>query len=117
MVMLPRTSPFCRSFKITPRSQNAHAYVNAALRGKVKREAGGVSFVGKPSLVFGGISDSFVHASRTEEYLKDKKISDEAVFKGALAALDQEVSPTEAAIYASKEYRKHLTKALFYKVR
>ncbi len=83
----------------------------------MRREpGGGVSFVGKPVLVFGGISDSFLHASRTEDFLRDKTISDESVFKGALRALDQEVSPTDAPIYASVQYRKHLIQALFYKV-
>jgi xanthine dehydrogenase/oxidase len=52
---LPPLSPdvHFRSFKITPRMQNAHAYVNAAFLADVDPATFVVKT--KPSLVFGGI--------------------------------------------------------------
>ncbi len=73
--------------------------------------------VGRPSLVFGGISGSFVHAFKTEEFLKDKSINDDTVFSGALKVLAQEVSPSDNPVDASVSYRKHLTQAIMYKVK
>ncbi len=102
-----------RSFKITPRSQNAHAYVNGAIRGQVSKS--GDTLVGAPSIVFGGIRASFHHAAKTEQFLKDKKLSDKAVVKKAMELLDGEVDPEEGHLHASIAYRKHLTQALLYK--
>ena len=104
-----------RSYKITPRSQNAHAYVNAACL--VKLDPTSFTVLEKPSLVFGGISASFVRAAGTEVLLDGQVLNDQATLDMALVALDSEVVPDEAdPLLASAAYRKHLTQALFYKV-
>ena len=46
-----------RSFKITPRSQNAHAYVNAGFRFKVSKT---FEILEQPSIVIGGINGKLV---------------------------------------------------------
>ena len=64
------------SYKITPRSQNAHAYVNGACLIQVDS-----SFIvqQQPRLVFSGIVTGFNHASETEAYLVGKSLADEAL--------------------------------------
>lgn len=48
-----------RSFKITPRAVNAHAYVNAAFRFQVD-ENDGFLVKSKPLVLYGGINPLFV---------------------------------------------------------
>ena len=95
------------------RSENAHAYVNAACLAKVDS-----SFVvsGKPNLLFGGISDTFFRAKKTEEFLAGKSLKDPATLAGACDLLRSEVKPTMDPVLASPEFRKYLPQALFYKV-
>lgn len=63
-VNLPKLEGYhYRSFKITRRYQNAHAYVNAALVLKVNKKSGTFVVEEKPRLVYGGISASFVRMS------------------------------------------------------
>jgi len=54
------------SYKITPRSENAHAYVNGALLARVDAQ---FKVLERPSIVFGGISAEFIHAVNTEDFL------------------------------------------------
>ncbi|KAK7794360.1 hypothetical protein R5R35_007242 [Gryllus longicercus] len=103
------------SFKIMPRAQNAHAYVNAGFRFKINSQGSGRTLAGKPTVVFGGINPSFLHASKTEEYLKDKNVLDQAVLQGALKQLEGELVPDHVLPDATPEYRKGLAKALLYK--
>ena len=113
MPTLPTTAVFM-SYKITPRSQNAHAYVNAAMQVRVPGNSN--YFVNQaPILVFGGISGSFFRATATENYLNGKNLNDEATLQTALTTLDGEISPVEDPVLASVAYRKHLVKACFYK--
>ncbi|RUS82188.1 hypothetical protein EGW08_010070, partial [Elysia chlorotica] len=72
-VILPKLADnvVYRSFKITPRWQNAHAYVNAAFKIAVKDQ----SIQGKPSVVLGGISADTIHATKTEAFLTNKNLS------------------------------------------
>jgi len=56
-----------RCYKVTPRMQNAKAYVNAAILMPVQQEFGGgltVPFV--PNILIGGIASNFSHARNTE---------------------------------------------------
>ncbi|XP_055877626.1 uncharacterized protein LOC106059685 [Biomphalaria glabrata] len=100
-----------RSFKITPRWQNAHAYVNAAFR----LPAVGLDIKGRPSLVYGGINADTEHALKTEEFLTNKTLSD-AVVQEALNILSSELNPEFDLVLASPKYRKDLSIALLYKV-
>lgn len=71
----------------------------------------------RPTLVFGGISGSFIRASGTEAILEGQSLNDQATLDAAVAVLDSEVVPEEDPILSSVEYRKYLVQALFYKVK
>ena len=107
---------FSRSYKITPRAQNAHAYINAAFLVKAENLGGTFVVQEQPRLVFGGVNAAFTHATQTESMLIGQNLNDNSVLSSALAQLDMEVSPEADPVLASVEYRKHLVKALFYKV-
>ncbi|CAG7720322.1 unnamed protein product [Allacma fusca] len=104
-----------RSFKITKRHQNAHAYVNAAFLIKVD-PAVDFKITEKPSICFGGINPKFVHATRTEESLTGADLADPNALKQAIRTLDEEVEPDHHLPDATPQYRKQLTKSLLYKV-
>jgi len=105
---------FIRTFKIMPRSSNAHAYVNAGFMAEVD-EANNFQLIGKPTLVFGGISATFTHATQTENFLMDRNMNDNAVFQQAVQILQGELEPEYDPVLASPEYRKQLALGLFYK--
>ncbi|KAK3739272.1 hypothetical protein RRG08_050477 [Elysia crispata] len=100
-----------RSFKITPRWQNAHAYINAAFRIPFTAQ----TIQGRPSIVLGGINSKTIHATKTEEFLTNKSLS-LAVVKEAYSILRDELVPTENPLEASPKYRKDLASSLLYKV-
>ncbi len=102
----PNTILFCRS-------ENAHAYVNAACLAKIDPN---FYLTEKPALLFGGISATFFHAEKTEAFLAGKCLNDAKVIADACVILRDEVVPTEDPVLASVEYRKYLPQALFYKV-
>nr|CAH7725832.1 unnamed protein product [Callosobruchus chinensis] len=97
--------------KIMPRAQNAHADVNAGFLFKLSPN----QVVESPRIVFGGISATFVHASKTEELLKGKRLFDNKVLAQAFESLNKEIEPTWELPDATPTYRKHLAIALFYK--
>lgn len=103
-----------RSFKIMKRSQNTPAYGNAAFRIKVDKKKN-YKILERPSLVFGGISSSFVHANETEVYLVNKSILDPETLKTAYKKLFAEIQPDNAPLQGSPQYRKNLAVSLFYK--
>ncbi|XP_076459984.1 uncharacterized protein LOC143293041 [Babylonia areolata] len=100
-----------RSYKITPRSQNAHAYVNAAFRFKVLQDS---KIVDKPSIVIGGINEKITHAVNTEAFLQGKEIK-ESIVKEALSILQRELNPTTDPVLAPADYRRDLAVNLLYK--
>ena len=106
---------FIRTFKIMPRSTNAHAYVNAGFMAEVDQE-NNFLVTGKPSIVFGGISSTFTHAINTENFLMNKNMNDQQMFQQALDILADELDPDNHPVLASPEYRKQLGLSLFYKV-
>ncbi len=53
------TDHVVKSFKIMPRSCNAHAYINAGFCAKISREDV-VQIIGKPTIIYGGIRSSLV---------------------------------------------------------
>lgn len=100
-----------KSFKITPRWQNAHAYINAAF----SIAAEGRDIKGRPSLVYGGINANTEHAIKTELFLTNKTLS-ESVLKETLTILAEELKPAFDQLLASTKYRQELAGNLLYKV-
>ncbi len=94
-----------RSFKVTPRNQNAHAYVTAAFLAKIKSAASDLTVEERPNFVYGGIKGSFVRAANTERFFVGKKLDDKEAFKQGLKQLEDEVHPDEDPRHASVEYR------------
>ncbi|XP_055609369.1 xanthine dehydrogenase/oxidase-like [Uranotaenia lowii] len=114
-VIIPPLNPevyVYRSFKIMPRAQNAHAYVNGAFLIKFNSDK---SVVESISVCFGGINAKFTHAIETEKYLAGKNIFDNATIQAALKTLSNELHPDWVLPDASPEYRKNLAISLFYK--
>jgi xanthine dehydrogenase/oxidase len=110
-----RTKTFLKTYKVMSRSQNAHAYVNAGFRITIDPQTYYVQSSPPPCLVYGGISEDFVHALQTERFLLGKQLNDPTTLVGALNMLSQEISPSEDAVLASAAYRKSLALSLFYK--
>ena len=71
----------------------------------------------KPSLVFGGISPSFIHAKNTEDNLNGKNLKELNTLFEALSYLKNEAVPNNDPVMAAPEYRAHLVQALFYRVK
>lgn len=101
-----------RSYKIMPRAQNAHSYVNAAFLLKFNEQKDAVQ---SATICFGGIDEIFVHAEKLEKYLKGKNIYSNEVLKESCEILKKEVKPDAVLPSASPEYRQHLAISLFYK--
>nr|BAR64767.1 aldehyde oxidase [Ostrinia furnacalis] len=113
-VLLPPLSQCClfKSYKIMPRSQNAHAVVNAGFLFKLKQKS---SIIEKASLVFGSITPKFSHATKTEAVLAGKDLFKNETLQIAVTTLLDEVSPEEMPPEPSAAYRKMLAVTLFYK--
>lgn len=104
-----------RSYKIMPRSSNAHAYVNAGFLALI--DAGdNFRIIAKPRIIFGGINPGFVHAKATEEFLIGRNMNNHDMFMEALSILGEELTPDDEPVLASSLYRKQLAMGLFYKV-
>ena len=103
---------FFQTFKVMPRSQNAHAYVNAAflLNLDTNYKVGS-----SPMIIFGGIDNNFAHASKTEAYLIAKPLNDVNTLKNAFEILSAEINPNPDPVLSSPYYRKSLALSLFYK--
>ncbi|KAJ0176240.1 hypothetical protein K1T71_008414 [Dendrolimus kikuchii] len=112
-VMLPPYSNCSiKTYKIMPRSQNAHAVVNAGFLFKFKPNS---TVLERISIVYGSISPSFIHASKTEELLAGKDPFTDETLEVALKSLSGEIIPEEAPPEPSAAYRKMLALALYYK--
>lgn len=96
-----------------PRSQNAHAIINAGFLFKFKQNE---EVLEKMSIVYGNISPKFIHADKTEQALINKDPFTDDALQIALKTLSSEINPDEASPEPSPEYRKTLALALFYKV-
>uniref|UniRef100_UPI00398ECDFD xanthine dehydrogenase-like isoform X4 n=1 Tax=Pristiophorus japonicus TaxID=55135 RepID=UPI00398ECDFD len=103
------------SYKIMPRMQNAHTYVSAGFRAQI-RVWGKKQLVEYISMVYTGISKTFIHAVATEKYLQGKDITSNVTLQGALTTLCKEIIPdSRDPLLASAAYRKTLALGLFYK--
>ncbi|CAG7828777.1 unnamed protein product [Allacma fusca] len=103
-----------RSYKITKRHQNAHAYVNAGFLFRLD-VANNFRILEKPTIVFGGINPTFSHAVATENFLTGTELGSINTLKAAVAFLQDEINPDYIPPDASAEYRKKLAINLFYK--
>lgn len=114
-IILPAYNPdkfLFRSYKIMPRAQNAHAYVNAAFQIEVNEQKNSIVTA---RLCFGGIDTYFVHAEKTEKFLQEKDPFSNETIQAALKVLKTELNPDWVLPDASPEYRQNLAMALFYK--
>ncbi|XP_063888909.1 uncharacterized protein LOC135115838 isoform X1 [Scylla paramamosain] len=103
-----------RTFKITPRAVNAHAYVNACFRMEVD-PTDNFKVTHKPSILLGGINPNFIHATETENFLMGRRLNDQATVVEAAEILGREVQPDNHPQDASPAYRRSLSQALLYK--
>uniref|UniRef100_A0A6E8VPM8 FAD-binding PCMH-type domain-containing protein n=1 Tax=Anopheles coluzzii TaxID=1518534 RepID=A0A6E8VPM8_ANOCL len=101
-----------RSFKVMPRSQNAHAYVNGAFLTKFAEDSVTVESI---RICFGGINPEFTHATATESFLVGKNLFDAETIQATMNQLSNEIRPDWVLPDASSEYRKNLAMALYYK--
>uniref|UniRef100_A0A182MD19 FAD-binding PCMH-type domain-containing protein n=1 Tax=Anopheles culicifacies TaxID=139723 RepID=A0A182MD19_9DIPT len=101
-----------QSYKVMPRSQNAHAYVNGAFLTKFAEDGVTVESV---TICFGGINPDFTHATATELFLVGKNMFDAETIQATMNQLSNDIRPDWVLPDASAEYRKNLAMALYYK--
>ncbi|XP_061376909.1 uncharacterized protein LOC116770937 [Danaus plexippus] len=99
------------TFKITPRSQNAHALIHAGFLYKVDHN----ERVLESRIVYGGLSPSYTRSWKTERYLIGKQLLRNETLQGALKVLNTELVVTESLPDPSVQYRRQVALALFYK--
>lgn len=112
-VTLPRLDPSVysyRSYKIMPRAQNAHAYVNAGFLIKIEQQK-----VTSARICYGGIHPKFIHATATENEILGKDLYSNETLQATLNSLSSEINPDSVLPDATPAYRKQLALALFYK--
>lgn len=95
-----------------PRSQNAHAHVNAGFLFKFDKK----NLIEKATIVYGAITADFIHATKTEAALVGKDLYTNETLQLALNSLASEINPEEAPAEPTPSYRKMLALTLFYKV-
>ncbi|KAL7051325.1 hypothetical protein ACKWTF_004430 [Chironomus riparius] len=99
-----------RSYKVMPRAQNAHAYVNAAFLLELNKTK-----VISAKICYGGINPTFIHAEKTEKVLIGQDLFKNQTLQQALSNLNDEINPDWLLPDASPEFRKSLALSLFYK--
>uniref|UniRef100_A0A182U7C1 FAD-binding PCMH-type domain-containing protein n=1 Tax=Anopheles melas TaxID=34690 RepID=A0A182U7C1_9DIPT len=99
-----------RTYKVMPRAQNAHAYVNAVFLLQFQD-----SKLRTASICYGGITPGFTHAVQLESFLVGKDIFDGSVLQKALKMLHTTIAPNYVPPDAAPEYRKQLALSLFYR--
>lgn len=102
-----------KSYKIMPRAQNSYSYLNAAFLLKFNDERNQVE---SAKVCYGGVDEFFVHAEKTEKFLKGKNIFKNEILQETLEKLASEIQPDDATLPpAFPDYRKNLAISLFYK--
>ncbi|XP_034664118.1 abscisic-aldehyde oxidase [Drosophila subobscura] len=99
------------SYKIMPRAQNAHAYVNAAFL----LELDGASKVKSARICFGGIRPDFVHATAIEQLMVGHSPYESGLIEQTFDTLPSQFNPDEVLPDASPAYRTKLACGLLYK--
>ncbi|XP_023178817.2 probable aldehyde oxidase gad-3 [Drosophila hydei] len=107
----PKKDVLFDSYKIMPRAQNAHAYVNAAFLLELDAEAK----VKNARICFGGIRPDFVHATVIEQLLVERNPFDNALLEQVFGKLSTLLQPDEVLPDASPVYRRKLACGLLYK--
>lgn len=113
-ITFPRLDPArftFRSYKIMPRAQNAHAFVNAAFLLEFEEKA-----IKSCRICYGGINPKFIHAEATEKLLigVNDFYTNDCLFK-AVKSLQNELIPNSNLVDPPAEYRKNLAIALYYR--
>uniref|UniRef100_T1GSG5 FAD-binding PCMH-type domain-containing protein n=1 Tax=Megaselia scalaris TaxID=36166 RepID=T1GSG5_MEGSC len=98
------------SYKITVRSQNAHAHVNGAFLFDIDS-----TVINSATICFGGINPHFVHAKETESFLKQKDISYEHILQLTFLKLLSELDADWFLPDANPTYRRYVACGIFYK--
>lgn len=103
----------CRTYKIMPRAQNAHALVNAAFLFEFDDAK---KTVKSCRICYGGINPNFIHATATENLLigSNDLYTNDSLSK-AIQSLQNELAPDSILPDAPAEYRRNLAIALFYR--
>lgn len=101
-------------FQIMPRSQNAHAIVNAGFLYRLRQPD---NIVRQTRIVYSGINAnvSITRPSATERYLFGKKLFTDDTLQASVKIMENELIATENPPEPSAEYRKQLALGLFYK--
>ncbi|KAH8265260.1 hypothetical protein KR038_002708, partial [Drosophila bunnanda] len=107
----PKDKYIYDSYKIMPRAQNAHAYVNAAFL----LELDSNSKVKSARICFGGIRPDFVHASAIEKLLVGQNPYEGSLVEQTFSKLEELIKPDEVLPDASPAYRSKLACGLLYK--
>lgn len=114
-VILPKLSPdqfLFRSYKVMPRSQNAHAMINAAFLFEFDKEMAVTSC----RICYGGVTPNFIHAEATEKLLIGvKDLFTNEVLQKVIKSLKNEIQPDSVLPDPSPEYRQSLAIGLFYR--
>ncbi|XP_045484579.1 xanthine dehydrogenase 1-like isoform X1 [Pieris rapae] len=113
VLLPPLNSDFTKivTYKIMPRSQNAHAVVHAGYLYKF----GPNNRLLDCRIAYGGLSTGFHRAFRTEKYLIGKNLFTNETLQGSLSILNQEMQVVANPPEMSVEYRRKLALGLFYK--
>ncbi|XP_030373934.1 xanthine dehydrogenase [Scaptodrosophila lebanonensis] len=109
----PTTKYLFNTYKILPRAQNVHAYVNAGFL--IEWNDDQHHIVQSARICFGNLSPSFVHAVEVESLLVGRDLYDAATVSEAFERLEASLQVVEMPPEASPEYRHKLACSLFYK--
>lgn len=96
-----------------PRSQNAHAVVNAGFLYRLRRSD---NTCRQCRIVYSGLTPPSTRASATERFLFGKKLFSDDTLQAAVKILEKELVVTENPPEPCVAYRKQLALGLFYKV-
>nr|XP_026487932.1 xanthine dehydrogenase 1-like [Vanessa tameamea] len=99
------------TYKIMPRSQNAHAIVHAGFNYKLNEDG----VVVDSRIVYGGLSPVFTRAWKTEACLRGKALFRNETLQAALKVLNAELVVTEELPAPPVEFRRQIALSLFYK--
>lgn len=96
-----------------PRQQNAHALQNSAFLLQFDRTTNKIRLA---RILFGHVNKNFIHATKTEAFLKGKNIFDNKVLQAVFKLLNEELECDDVPPEPHPEFRKKLAISLFYKV-